>query len=180
MILVVLLVFVLVSNSTILMTFKSSSKASLNFTQACSYANEVRVMRIVIEPMKKFFLPNSIILILNIKVIIHFRNSKKWVLSCYKLTLSTIVIDFIYLTFTFPETIFQVFVIQDSIKRYKNPNSVRGDRVLFLFRNFTSNLSFSFCVAFIFIFALFNQIFRKELISFFRLNHFMSKYFFGG
>lgn len=162
------------------MLMASTLKIPRNKSITCAYTNELSVARIVIEPMKKFFLPNSIILIMNIKVIMHFRHSKKWVLSCYKLTLSTIVIDFVYLTFTFPETIFQVFVIQDSINRYKNPNSVRGDRILLLFRYFTSNLSFSFCVAFIFIFAVFNQIFRKELISFLRLNHFMAKYFFGG
>lgn len=180
MILLFLLLFVLVLNSTYFMTTESKIKGS-NRTMACSIAEQVIMAKRVIDPMLKSYIPHLIILILNLKVVMYLRRSKKWVRSCYKFTLTTIVIDFIYLIFNLPETIFRVFEILDSIYLYqKRVGTYKRSFIFNFFAQLTPSLSVGYSVGLFFIFAIFNQIFRKEIITFFRLNHFMSKYFLGG
>ena len=182
MVLLFLLLFVLVLNSTYFMTAETKVKGS-NRTMACSIAEQVIMAKRVIDPMLKSYIPHLIILILNLKVVMYLRRSKKWVRSCYKFTLTTIVIDFIYLIFNLPDTIFKVFEILDSIYFYqyqKKLGSYKRSFIFLFFSLLTPSLSVGYSVGLFFIFAIFNQIFRKEIITFFRLNHFMSKYFFGG
>lgn len=145
-----------------------------SLVKSCLDSQQATIAQKVIDPLIKFYLPYLAILMLNIRIIAYLKRSKKWIVSFYKFTFTTIVIDFIYLVLNLPEKIFQVFIIFDLSISNKHSS------VYSLFRSLSFNLTFTYPVALFFIFAVFNMVFRKELIAFFRLDHFMNKYFFGG
>ena len=146
----------------------------MSLVRACKEIQKTSIAQKAIDPLVKFYLPYLAILMLNIRIIVCLKRSKKWIVSFYKFTFTTIVIDFIYLILNLPEKIFQVLAIFDLTI------SNRHNSVYSLIRSLSFNLTFTYPVALFFIFAVFNMVFRKELIAFFRLDHFMNKYFFGG
>ena len=132
--------------------------------------NMFKISRIV-DMIEKFNIPYLIILGLDVKAILRLRESKRRVTNTnaqndkrkFKFAVSTLLIDLIFLIFRLPESIFQAYEI---IKGFisgsfisENPSSP-----------FFDSVSYSFSTALVFIFFIFNKIFRKEFLIFFRFN----------
>ena len=136
-------------------------------------------------PIIKLYLPYLIMVGLDIKVISSLRQSKKRALNgkgvrsgMNKFTISTILIDFILLIFKSPQAIFQfysyIMIIKEGFFRDTN------ETIFINLLRFTDDIAFSYSAFIIFIFVIFNQLFRKEIISYFtlrRLSFFSSIFF---
>lgn len=110
---------------------------------------------------------------LNVKVIIRLKQSKRQ--TCLRtnnnrdrstqFTISTILIDLIFLIFNLPEALNLTF---------KLPTISNNLRTIFIiYENFSVLLKLSYSAFLVFIFIIFNRIFRKELFAFFRLQKFV-------
>jgi hypothetical protein len=126
----------------------------------------------IVDVFEKFNIPYLIVLGLDIKAILRLRESKRRVTSTnaqngnrkFKFAISTLLIDLIFLIFRLPETLFQVYDISRCFIR-GNFNSDNA-----FFTTFLTTISYSFSTALVFIFFIFNKIFRKEFLIFFRFN----------
>ena len=159
---------------------------SINFfTETKKYLDEAKAIYCVkinkqvpkiiraVDVFEKFSIPYLIVLCLDIKAILRLRESKRRVTNTstnvqngnrkLKFAVSTLLIDLIFLIFRLPETMFQAYDVTQS----------------FITGNFSINskifpildaVSYSFSTAQIFIFFIFNKIFRKEFCIFFRFN----------
>ena len=177
-IILALFAFVLIINSTDLII---SIKNSLLFNhenrtvQVCRPDRNMISIKRIVDPFTKYLIPFLIMVSLNVKVVLELRKSKKLELlrrgsirnNLTVFTNSTILIDFIYLAIKSPEVVFQavVLVTNDDITYFN-----------FLMRIFPY-VSFVYSVAILFIFLVFNKIFRSELVVFLRLNRFFNFYF---
>ena len=119
---------------------------------------------------------------LNIKVILRLRQSKRRVRLNKSLrqtnqtnsatdkgtrfTITTILIDVIFLVFNFPDALFDSYYL---IIRYLISMSIHLGWFFDLCYHFAPVLSFSYSAALVLMFIIFNRIFRKELVIFFRL-----------
>lgn len=116
------------------------------------------------------------LILLDIKVILSLRQSKKRASngrgvqnSMNKFTISTILIDLIYLIFKSIRVIFQsytfIMIIRGESFGVSNKNFIFN-----LFYKISDDIAFSHSAFIIFIFVIFNRLFRKEIICFFRLD----------
>lgn len=183
-IILVLCLLISIVNSTVFITKTETIKnISLNKTKTtdCNpYPNLEFVMRIV-DTFLKLYIPIFIIAALNIKVILSLRKSKEIALrgrvvvqnNVSKFAVSTILIDLIFLTFKSPEALLRIYIY------FK---TTRGDfylylenlRVIILITDVLTDLAFSYSVLLFIIFFIFNRIFRKELIRFFKFDNLLS------
>ena len=136
-------------------------------------------------PIVKLYVPYIIMVGLDMKVILSLRQSKKRALNgrgvrngMNKFTISTILIDFILLIFKSPQAIFQFYSYIMIIKEgfFRDTNEIIFINLI----RFTDDIAFSYSAFIIFIFVIFNRLFRKEIISYFRLGRlfFFSSNFF--
>lgn len=131
-----------------------------------------------VDVFEKFYIPYIIMLCLDVKSILRLRESKRRVTQANdqntnrmsKFAVSTILIDLNFLVFRLPETIFQAIQISININQ--------RDLYLRFLRVFSNLISYSYSTALVFIFILFNRIFRKEIFSLFRLNRICGTHFF--
>lgn len=140
-------------------------------------------LEIIIGYFVKFFIPYVAMLALNIKVILRLRQSKRRAGlnrsvrqtnptnsatdKGTRFTITTIIIDLIFLVFHLPETLLMTYEIV--ITYLFNRNSSLG-LIFFVCEDFSSLLSLSYSTALVFMFIIFNRIFRKELFMFLRLD----------
>ena len=131
---------------------------------------------IIFEPIVKLYVPYLIMAGLDIKVILSLRQSKKRVLNgrgvrnrMSKFTVSTILIGVILLIFKSPQTIFQLYshvvIIREGFAKATAPSFL-----LDLFYRLIEDVALSYSAFIVFIFFIFNRLFRKEIICFFRLD----------
>ena len=172
-ILFALFIFILILNSTnFIFDILQNTNRNLTFVQM----RKLEIKFSMYEPIYKLYIPYFIMVGLDIKVILSLRQSKKRVLNgrgvrngMNKFTISTIIIDFILLIFKSPQTIFQLYsyviIIREGFSRIIN--------VSFLFdlsSRLIDDIAFSYSAFIVFIFVIFNRLFRKEIICFFRLD----------
>lgn len=140
-------------------------------------------LEIIIGYFVKFFIPYVVMLTLNIKVILRLRQSKRRAGlnnsvrqrnpansvtdKGTRFTITTIIIDLIFLVFNLPETLLMSYDIV--ITYLFNMNSSLGS-IFFMCEDFSTLLSLSYSTALVFMFLIFNRIFRKELFVLFRLD----------
>ena len=166
-ILLALLAFVLILNSTnfIFDILKS-------YSQISQFEGKFNIY----SPIVKLYVPYFIMVGLDIKVILSLRQSKKRALNgrsvqngMSKFTTSTILIDLIYLIFKSIKVIFQsytfILIIRGEFFGVTNVNFI-----FILFYKISDDIAFSHSAFIIFIFVIFNRLFRKEIICFFRLD----------
>ena len=119
---------------------------------------------------------------LNIKVILRLRQSKRRAgLNSSsrqtnrtnsandkgtRFTITTILIDLIFLVFNLPQTLLNSYYM---VMHLLNDKNIHVGRVFNICNNFAVILSLSYSAALVITFLIFNRIFRKELIIFFRL-----------
>lgn len=138
---------------------------------------------IIIGYFIKFFTPYVIMVTLNIKVILRLRQSKiraglnssvrqmnptnSATDKGTRFTITTIIIDLIFLIFNLPETLLLSYDVIMTYIFYRN--NYQG-WIFYTCENFAILLSLSYSTALVFMFLIFNRIFRKELFIFFRLD----------
>lgn len=88
----------------------------------------------------------------------------------YKFKLATVIIDFTFLAFYTPMAVNLSFGIVDIINNSISNDPMADVIINVLFANVAQLLAFAYSVIMIFIFVIFNKIFRKEIISLLRLN----------
>ena len=130
----------------------------------------------------KFFIPYVIMVTLNIKVILRLRQSKRrsglnnsarQTMSNSatdkgtRFTITTLIIDLIFLIFNLPEALLLTYDVIMTYILYRNNNQ---GWIFYTCENFAILLSLSYSTALVFMFLIFNRIFRKELFIFFRLD----------
>lgn len=131
-----------------------------------------------LDPVVKIYIPSLIMVGLNVKVILRLRKSKQRLLAgqaadrrsnLKKFAVSTILIDLIFLILISPEAFFKIYFLFLTDNKYKF--LIAG--IIDIFNDF----SLSYSGLLIFIFLIFNRLFRKELISFLSniLTHFSTR-----
>lgn len=114
---------------------------------------------------------------LNIKVIMRLRQSKRRVglniLSqtanqattdkSFRFTITTILIDFIYLIFNLPETILSIYYTVQVLNL--NTSNTNKNHFYVTIHYFTMILPLCYSAALIILFLIFNRIFRKEIVT---------------
>lgn len=128
----------------------------------------------------RLFIPYAIMVSFNVKVILRLRASKQRsglnnsrvrgqtniTHKGFRFTISTILIDLIFLIFNSPEIFLSGFnYIERMIFKLNTSNGV----IFNIFFDFSLLLSLSYSSVLIFVFLVFNRIFRKELFLVFRL-----------
>lgn len=140
-----------------------------------------------ISYLVKFFIPYVVMLGLNIKVILRLRESKRRsgintsarksnsaIDNGSRFTITTILIDLIFLLFNLPEALVISYslVIHNFFDKNLNIGWFFNVSVDFL-----NLLSSSYSAVFVIVFIVFNRIFRKELVVIFRLEKLTSTIF---
>ena len=170
-ILISICVFILSINS---LNFFTETKKYLNETNSiyCLKINKQvpKIIRVV-DVFEKFSIPYLIVLCLDIKAILRLRESKRRVTNTnaqnsnrkFKFAVSTLLIDLIFLVFRLPETMFQAYDVTQSF--------ITGNFSIYskIFPILDA-VSYSYSTAQIFIFFIFNKIFRKEFLIFFKFD----------
>ena len=169
-ILLALFAFVFILNSTYFIF------EILKSTNSYSQKSQFEEKYIIYSPIIKLYVPYFIMVGLDIKVVLSLRESKKRALNgrgvqngMNKFTISTILIDLIYLIFKSIKVIFQsyTFIIVIRSEYFGNTNV---NFIFILFYKISDDIAFSHSAFIIFIFVIFNRLFRKEIICFFRLD----------
>ena len=171
--LLALFAFVLILNSNyIIFDIIQITNRNLTYFQI----RKLEIKYTMYKPIVKLYLPYFIMVGLDIKVILSLRESKKRVLNgrglgngMNKFTISTIVADFILLIFKSPQAIIQfysyILILQGRFSRLFNVSFLFD-----LFYRLIDDIAFSYSALIVFIFVIFNRLFRKEIILFFRLD----------
>ena len=126
----------------------------------------------IIGLLMQFVGPFLLMLTLDIKVSIRLKESKQSTNNnkSSKFTRNTIIIDFIYLFFNFPPTIYNIYYVLITVFPSIPILPVYFEIAILLFKLFPHIYS-----SFLFLlFLIFNRIFRSELISLLRLDKFYS------
>ena len=171
--LLVLFAFVLFLNST---NFISEIIQITNRKFVYSQIRKLEIKFMIYLPIVKLYIPYFIMVGLDIKVILSLRQSKKRALngrgvqnSMNKFTISTILIDLIYLIFKSPQIVFQfysyILIIRGEFYGITNEKFL-----IDLLNKLSDDIAFSYSAFIIFIFVIFNRLFRKEIIFFYRLD----------
>ena len=166
---------VLILNS---MLFIEHSKTEIQNNRTVYISNKkVTLVKNILNPLVKFYIPYFIMVGLNIKVVLRLRESKKQASSgirrrgtltnLSKFTVSTILIDLIYLIFKAPLTFFQIY---SNVYRAVTGHFVTES--FDLIWNVFLEFPITYSALLVFIFILFNRLFRNEILSFFRFNRF--------
>lgn len=170
-----LFALVLILNS---MLFIEHSKPEIHNNKTFFTSNKkVILVKNILNPFVKFHIPYFIMVGLNIKVVLRLRESKKQasrgiqrrgtLTNLSKFTVSTILIDLIYLVFKAPLTFFQIY---SNVYRAITGHFVNES--FDLIWNVFLEFPITYSALLVFIFILFNRLFRNEILSFFRFNRF--------
>lgn len=170
-----LFALVLIFNS---MLFIEHSKPEIHNNKTFFIPNKkLTLIKNIVNPFVKFYVPYLIMVGLNIKVVLRLRQSKKQasrgiqkrgtLSNVSKFTVSTILIDLIYLVFKAPLTFFQIY---SNVYRAITGHFVTES--FDLIWNVFLEFPITYSALLVFIFILFNRLFRKEILSFFRFNRF--------
>ena len=139
-------------------------------------------VEMILSYLVQFCIPYVIMVTLNIKVILRLRQSKRRAglnnsvrqmnstnsitNKGTRFTITTILIDIIFLVFHLPQTLLISYEIV--IFYIINMNIYHG-WVFYMCVDFSTFLSLSYSAVLVIMFIVFNRIFRKELVIFFRL-----------
>lgn len=129
------------------------------------------------DVLMRLYIPYGIMVSLNIKVIMRLRQSKRRVglniLSqtanqattdkSFRFTITTILIDFIYLVFNLPRTILSIYYTAQVLNL--NILNTNKNHVFVTIYNYTMILPLCYSAALIILFFIFNRIFRKEIVT---------------
>ena len=177
---IILVIFVFIStiNSTVFIT-KSNTSTNGNRTKTtvCMTYPDLEFVMKFVDPLVKIYIPCLIMVVLNIKVVLRLRRSKKRSLpgqenrrnNVNKFAVSTILVDLIFLIFKSPEALLYIYL---AIKTFAfgqglfNLSVADFKLVTFLIGTF-NDFSLTFSIVLFIIFVIFNRLFRQELISFF-------------
>ena len=138
---------------------------------------------IIIGYFVQLFIPYVFMVTLNIKVILRLRQSKRraglnnsvrqmnFTNSVTdkgtRFTITTIIIDLIFLVFHLPQTL---LISYEMVTNYLIDMNIYKGWIFYMCVDFSTLLSLSYSTALVFMFLIFNRIFRKELVIFFRLD----------
>ena len=180
------LAFILLADMTNLLTYPVTNAKNVT---SCFVASDVTLATNLLANLMRVFIPYALMLTMNLLVIFRLKNSKVRAGAAnatlqatgnsrasrqlsnkeFKFTVSTLIIDFVFLFFYLPIGI--VFIIA-TYNLFGT--SITSDPVSNAIYNFISNitqmLALSHTSALFAIFVIFNQYFRNELIILFRLN----------
>ena len=172
-----LFLIILAINSTkfITKTIVSQYNRNKTYIEYCQPYHIIEKTMNVIHPIIQVYIPYLIMVVLNIIVILRLRDSKKRSLpgqadeksKVKKFAVSTILIDLIFLIFKSPEAILQIYVYTQADRELNRINQML---IVTLVLQGFALLAFSYSIVLIFIFLIFNRLFRQELIRFFRLD----------
>ena len=170
-----LFAIIAISNSTYFINKSITNQSGNRTITVDCHPYELLVLIVSIEDLcSKIYIPYLLMVGLNVKVILVVRKSKKNAigsrLKMNRFTFSTILIDLIFLIFKMPDAFVQMFLFVNRILK----RIVFND--LFLVSDIFSSISFSYSVMLIFIFLIFNRLFRQELVAFFRLSIFINRW----
>lgn len=184
-IILVICVFISIINSTVFITktftFPNGNKTRPN---DCKSNPDLELVMKFVDPLVKIYIPCLIMVVLNIKVVLRLRQSKKRSLpgqanrrsNVSKFAVSTILVDLIFLIFKSPEALLYIYL---GIKTFAFGHGTfyiyvaDFKLVTFLIGAF-NDLSLTFSIVLFIIFVIFNRLFRQELISFFSCGHLSS------
>lgn len=179
------LAFILLADMTNLLTYPVTNAKNVT---SCFVATDVTLATNLLANLMRVFIPYGLMLTMNLLVIWRLKSSKvragvantlqvtgnsrasrQLSNKEFKFTVSTLIIDFVFLFFYLPIGI--VFIIA-TYNLFGT--SITSDPVSNAIYNFISNitqmLALSHTSALFVIFVIFNQYFRNELIILFRLN----------
>ena len=141
----------------------------------------------IIGYLFKLFIPYVFMVTFNIKVILRLRQSKRRAGLNNSLrqtnptnsatdkgtrfTITTIIIDLIFLIFNLPQTL---LISYDLVTNFLIEMNIYQGWIFYICVDISTLLSLSFSTALVFMFIIFNRIFRKELFIFFRLQKFIN------
>ena len=150
---------------------------SPNYIRCSSYmmCNDIIFLTDIVRILMQFVIPYLIMVIVDVKVIIRIRKSKNRLAArqstnnnkSSRFTRNTILIDFIYLFFKFPPTIYSIYNLLFMIFRVlpQVPS-----QYLFILSPIFKHFSHIYYSLLFLLFLIFNSIFRSEFISLFRLD----------
>lgn len=196
MILLGILALVLCTNSTNLITWSKTTvdKATNVSSSVCYMDTSVNIVTNLIAIAMRIYLPYFMMFTLNVIIIKRLRQSKRRVglvvtnyipnltsirgqrqgrLSNkeYKFTVGTMMMDLVFLVVQIPVGTWLTLSVVDFFTNMFRANPVANAR-FGLFANVAQLLAFSYSMAIIFMFIIFNKTFRYELIALFRLHRF--------
>ena len=123
----------------------------------------------VLKPLVKIYIPYFIMVGLNIKVILRLRDSKKALQgpgvrnNTSKFAVSTILIDLIFLIFKSPEALLQLYSFIKE-RTMLTTQDLRQIYSLIPILYISSDVSLTYSAVLVFIFLVFNRLFRKEVL----------------
>lgn len=183
MFVIILVLCVLIStiNSTVFITkTHTSPNGNRTRTTVCmSYPNLELAMKLI-DPLVKIYIPCFIMIGLNIKVILSLRKSKQRAIrgrgvrnNVSKFAVSTILIDLFFFIFKSPEAILKIYLYLKTTGEVSY-FSFENVKIIPLVTEVFTDFAFCYSVVLFIIFFIFNRLFRKELIRFFKIDSLLS------
>lgn len=185
-----LLALILITNMTNLMSYPTTNTRDGRNNTFCSTSNDVSIATSLIANLMRIFIPFIIMLTLNLLVIFGLKKSKirvgvsnvmqiaaksgqqpsrRFTNKEFKFTVSTLIIDFIFLFFYLPLGV--AFIIQTyNLFSTSLTSDPIGNAAYGLFNNVSQLFALAHTSVLIFLFIIFNRYFRAELILLLRLH----------
>ena len=171
---IILIIFISIPSMNSIYLITNPVETNKTLLSHCTQSRELRFANRIIGPIVLLLIPYVIMVSLNTKVIFKLRESKRRVALKYanikfaqknrtttnkgvRFTISTILIDLIFLIFNSPLVILSLY--EFAIK--ENPNYYIFKSAL----SFANSVSLSYSAVLVLVFFIFNRIFRKELIA---------------